>query len=75
VIGRGAFIGSDSQLVAPVRVGDGAYVATGTTVTQDVPDDGLAIARVRQVNKEGYAPRLRGRLKAAADEAKKKTSS
>jgi bifunctional UDP-N-acetylglucosamine pyrophosphorylase/glucosamine-1-phosphate N-acetyltransferase len=65
-IGPGAFIGSDSQIVAPVRVGAGAYVATGTTVTRDVPDGALAIARVRQENKEGYADRLRGRLKAAA---------
>jgi bifunctional UDP-N-acetylglucosamine pyrophosphorylase/glucosamine-1-phosphate N-acetyltransferase len=63
-IGRGAFIGSDSQLIAPVRVGDGAYVATGTTVTRDVPDDALAIGRAKQENKEGYAPRLKARLKA-----------
>lgn len=64
-IGPGAFIGSDSQLVAPVRIGANAYVATGTTVTKDVPDDALAIARIRQENKEGYASRLRARLKAA----------
>ncbi len=61
----GAFIGSDSQLVAPVRIGRGAYVATGTTVTKDVPDGALAISRVKQENKEGYAERLKGRLKAA----------
>ncbi len=65
-IGEGAFIGSDSQLVAPVRIGAGAYVATGTTVTRDVPDDALAIARLRQENKEGYASKLKARLKAAA---------
>jgi bifunctional UDP-N-acetylglucosamine pyrophosphorylase/glucosamine-1-phosphate N-acetyltransferase len=65
VIGPGAFIGSDSQIVAPVRIGKGAYVATGTTVTQDVPDDALAISRVRQENKLGYAPRLKARLEAA----------
>jgi len=53
-IGKGAFIGSDSQLVAPVTVGDGAYVGTGTTVTRDVPADALAIGRARQENKEGY---------------------
>lgn len=63
-IGPGAFIGSDSQIVAPVRIGKGAYVATGTTVTKDVPDDALAIARVKQENKEGYASRLKARLKA-----------
>jgi bifunctional UDP-N-acetylglucosamine pyrophosphorylase/glucosamine-1-phosphate N-acetyltransferase len=60
---EGAFIGSDSQLVAPVRVGANAYVATGTTVTRDVPAEALAIGRVRQENKEGYAARLRARLK------------
>ena len=65
-IGAGAFIGSDSQLVAPVVIGAGAYVATGTTVTQDVPDDALAISRTRQENKLGYAARLRGRLAAQA---------
>ena len=73
-IGKNAFIGSDSQLVAPVTIGDGAYVATGTTVTRDVPADALAIGRVKQENKEGYASRLRGRLaaqKAAAAAAKK----
>lgn len=65
-IGPGAFIGSDSQLVAPVVVGKGAYVATGTTVTMDVPEDALAIGRARQENKLGYAARLRGRLAAVA---------
>ncbi len=62
-IGAGAFIGSDSQLVAPITIGVGAYVATGTTVTQSVPDDALAIARVRQENKPGYASKLKARLK------------
>jgi bifunctional UDP-N-acetylglucosamine pyrophosphorylase/glucosamine-1-phosphate N-acetyltransferase len=66
VLGRGVFIGSDSQLVAPLRVGDGAYVATGTTVTQDVPPDALAIGRVRQENKPGYAAKLRAKLGAQA---------
>lgn len=61
-IGAGAFIGSDSQLVAPVRVGTGAYVATGTTVTEDVPDDGFAIGRCRQTTKPGYASKLKRRL-------------
>ena len=71
-IGKGAFIGSDSQLVAPVTIGDGAYVGTGTTVTKDVPADALAIGRAKQENKEGYASRLRGRLKAAKEAAAKK---
>jgi len=57
VIGDGAFIGSDSQLIAPVRVGKGAYVAAGSSITEDVPDDALAIARGRQVNKNGWVSR------------------
>jgi bifunctional UDP-N-acetylglucosamine pyrophosphorylase/glucosamine-1-phosphate N-acetyltransferase len=64
-IGRDVFIGSDSQLIAPLNIGDGAYVATGSSVTEDVPADALAIGRVRQSNKAGYAPRLRARLSAA----------
>jgi bifunctional UDP-N-acetylglucosamine pyrophosphorylase/glucosamine-1-phosphate N-acetyltransferase len=70
VLEDGCFIGSDSQLVAPVRVGKNAYVGTGTTVTLDVPADALAIGRARQVNKLGYAPRLRAKLQAAAEAAK-----
>ena len=70
IIGPGAFIGSDSQLVAPVRIGKGAYVATGTTVTRDVPDDALALSRVKQENKEGYAPRLKARLAAKKNATK-----
>lgn len=71
-IGKGAFIGSDSQLVAPVTVGDGAYVGTGTTVTKDVPADALAIGRAKQENKEGYAARLKARLKAEKEARAKK---
>ncbi len=75
VIGKGAFIGSDSQVVAPVTIGENAYVATGTTVTRDVPADALAIARVRQENKEGYAAKLRQRFAAAkADKERAKDS-
>src|SRR5450432_76916 len=73
-IGADAFIGSDSHMVAPVTVGRNTYVATGTTVTQDVPDEALAIGRSKQSNKEGYAPRLKARfaaLKAAKGAAKK----
>ncbi|NUP09321.1 MAG: bifunctional UDP-N-acetylglucosamine diphosphorylase/glucosamine-1-phosphate N-acetyltransferase GlmU [Polyangiaceae bacterium] len=65
-IGPGAFVGSDSQIIAPVKIGAGAYVATGTTVTKDVPDDALAIARLKQENKEGYASKLKARLKAGS---------
>lgn len=57
VLGDGVFIGSDTQLVAPVTVGAGAYVAAGSTVTQDVPQKALAISRVPQVNKEGWVDR------------------
>lgn len=57
------FIGSDSQLVAPVTVKRGAYVASGTTVTRDVPEDALAVARTKQENKEGYAARMRARFR------------
>jgi bifunctional UDP-N-acetylglucosamine pyrophosphorylase/glucosamine-1-phosphate N-acetyltransferase len=59
VIEDGAFIGSDTQLIAPVRVGKGAYVAAGSSITQDVPDDALAIARGKQTNKAGWASRHR----------------
>ena len=55
VIGDGAFVGSDSTLVAPVTVGAEAYVAAGSAITQDVPDGGLGIARARQANKPGWA--------------------
>jgi bifunctional UDP-N-acetylglucosamine pyrophosphorylase / glucosamine-1-phosphate N-acetyltransferase len=50
----GAFIGSDSQLIAPVTIGTGAYVAAGSTITEDVPPESLAIARGRQINKPGW---------------------
>ena len=66
VLEDGAFIGSDSQLIAPIRIGKGAYVATGTTVTRNVPDDALAVGRTRQENKEGYASRLKRRLASRA---------
>ena len=63
-IGENAFIGSHTALVAPVTVGDGAYVATGSVITADVPADALSIARARQVDKPGRAKELRARLKA-----------
>jgi len=57
VIEDGAFIGSDSQLIAPVRVGRGAYVGAGSSITRDVPPGALGIARGRQENVEGWATR------------------
>lgn len=54
-IGDNSFIGCNSNLIAPVKIGNYAYVAAGSTVTDDVSEDALAIARARQVNKEGYA--------------------
>ena len=63
VLEDGVFIGSDTQLIAPVTVKRGAYVASGTTVTRDVPEDALAVSRSKQENKEGYAARLRARLR------------
>lgn len=58
-IGDGAFIGSNTALVAPVKIGRGAYVGAGSTITKDVPDDSLGVARGRQVTKEGWARRRR----------------
>ncbi len=62
-IGANAFIGSNSALVAPVTIGDGAYVASGSVITDDVEGDALAIGRGRQVNKAGRAAELRAKLK------------
>jgi len=70
-IGKRVFIGSDSALVAPIRIGDGAYVGAGSTVTENVPPDALALARGRQVNKPGWAAARRRELAAAAKPAKK----
>ena len=72
-IGNRVFIGSDSALVAPVRIGDGAYIAAGSTITENVPSDGLGIARGRQVNKPGWAAKKRREL-AAAEKPKRASS-
>jgi len=63
VIGDGVFIGSDTTLVAPVRVAEGAYIGAASCITQDVPADALAVARGLQVNKPGWAKKRRGELK------------
>jgi len=71
-IGDEAFIGSNVNLIAPVKIGVGAYVVAGSTITQDVPSGDLAIARERQVNKSGYAEKIRGRARAKKENNKKK---
>ena len=58
-IGDGAFIGCNTNLIAPVTVGAGSYIAAGSTITQEVPPDALAVARKRQENREGWAARRR----------------
>jgi bifunctional UDP-N-acetylglucosamine pyrophosphorylase / glucosamine-1-phosphate N-acetyltransferase len=60
-IGKRAFVGSDSALVAPVEIGDGAYIGAGSTITRSVPADSLAVGRARQVTKEGWASARRAR--------------
>ncbi|MFN4192015.1 MAG: bifunctional UDP-N-acetylglucosamine diphosphorylase/glucosamine-1-phosphate N-acetyltransferase GlmU [Tabrizicola sp.] len=63
-IGKRAFIGSDTMLVAPVTVGDGALTASGSVITEDVPAEAVAIGRARQVTKPGLATRMFEKLKA-----------
>ena len=60
-IGDHVFVGSDTQLVAPVEVGNDAVIASGSTINKNVPEKALAIARSRQVNKEGYANKFKGK--------------
>lgn len=71
-IGAGAFIGSNSSLVAPVRIGDGAYVASGSVITAEVPEDALAFGRARQTTLPGRGKQLREQQAAAAAAAKAK---
>ena len=71
-IGNRVFVGSDTTLIAPVRIGDGAYIAAGSTITDNVPADALGIGRGRQVNKPGWASKKRREL-ASAEKPKRKT--
>ncbi len=66
-IGERVFVGSGTELVAPVQIGDGAYIAAGSTITEDVPADALAIARERQAVKPGWAAERRAQLTAGGD--------
>jgi bifunctional UDP-N-acetylglucosamine pyrophosphorylase / glucosamine-1-phosphate N-acetyltransferase len=68
-VGKGAFIGSNSALVSPVKIGDGAYVATGSVITEDVPADALVFGRARQVIKENRAKALRAKVAAGKKKA------
>ena len=70
-IGAGAFVGSNSSLVAPVKIGAGAYVGSGSVITRDVPDDALAVERSGQTNRDGGARRYR-ELKTKGKPAKRK---
>ncbi|WP_417773290.1 bifunctional UDP-N-acetylglucosamine diphosphorylase/glucosamine-1-phosphate N-acetyltransferase GlmU [Stappia sp.] len=71
-IGAGVFVGSNSTLVAPLVIGDGAYLAAGGTVTQDVPADALVIGRARQTTKEGRGASLKARFQRAKEEKSSK---
>ena len=66
-IGNRVFIGSDSVLVAPVRIGDGAYIAAGSAITENVSADALGIARTRQTTKKGWAAKKRRSLASAGN--------
>jgi bifunctional UDP-N-acetylglucosamine pyrophosphorylase/glucosamine-1-phosphate N-acetyltransferase len=66
-IGEDAFIGSDTSLVAPVKVGDRAYTGTGSVITKDVPEGALGVARSRQANIEGWADKNREKKKKAKE--------
>ena len=75
IIGDGVFIGSDTQLVAPVTVGAGSVIAAGTTVTQNVPPDSLAISRVTQVTRPGWAAKRRALVEQGGSQSKASPSS
>lgn len=63
IIGDRVFVGSDTQFIAPVRIGSDSIIASGTTVTKDVPEGALTLSRTPQVNKEGYAEKLKATSK------------
>jgi bifunctional UDP-N-acetylglucosamine pyrophosphorylase / glucosamine-1-phosphate N-acetyltransferase len=69
-IGSGVFVGSNSTLVAPLRIGHAAYIAAGSVITDDVEEEALAIGRERQVTKSGWVRKRRAQL-AEGDKQKK----
>jgi len=71
IVGEGAFIGSNSALVAPLTIGKGAMTGSGSVITRDVPDDALALARGEMAVKEGWAARFRKAMQAKKDKQKK----
>ena len=72
-IGEDAFIGSNSSLVAPVTIGKGGYIASGSVITESVPDDALAFGRARQKTMPGKGKELRERFASAAPRRRSKT--
>jgi bifunctional UDP-N-acetylglucosamine pyrophosphorylase/glucosamine-1-phosphate N-acetyltransferase len=70
-VGDNAFVGSNANLIAPVKIGKGAYVVAGSTITDEVKDEDMAIARQRQTNKPGYANKLRNNMQAKKMDAQK----
>src|SRR5262249_32182236 len=73
VIGDRVFIGSDTQLIAPVTVGAGSVIAAGTTVTENVPDDSLVISRLQQVTRPGWAAKRRALLESPQESRPKQS--
>ena len=71
IIKDNAFIGSNSNLIAPIEVEENAYIACGSTINHNVPEGALVIARARQVTKEGYAEKIRRRALEKSEELKK----
>jgi bifunctional UDP-N-acetylglucosamine pyrophosphorylase/glucosamine-1-phosphate N-acetyltransferase len=69
-IGKGVFVGSDSTLVAPITLEDGAYIGAGSCITKDVPAGALAVARARQFTKEGWVAVRRARQGAKEQKAR-----
>ncbi len=74
-IGKGAFIGSNSALVAPVKIGDGAIVAAGSVIVRDVAADALALGRGQQTEKTGFAARFRALKQAQKQKQQQKSQS